>query len=260
MRIFTAFLLFSFVLPAVAKFQIQSTSEGDFVISGDQWIDAAFFSDGTVGTLGAKPSEVRVWPEGVLPVVFTRDVPKALRNTVAKACQEWATYAKVRCVNGPYKGRRLVISTSYLGSGKGCWAMLGSDYYFMGIRRRMNLGKGCEKYATVLHELGHAFGLTHEHQRTDRDNFVKVFSENVDGQFLNFGLKLNFEAQKGSNLSFYDFHSIMHYGPHAFSKNGKPTLLPLKKYSGFTDVIGKAQGLSVGDIISIQKLYGVRKP
>lgn len=239
--------------------QIQRYAEGDFVLSGDQLIDAEYFADPELGTMGAKPVQVRIWPEGILPVVFTNDVPKSLRQTVAKACSEWASVAKVRCVKGPYKGRRLTVSTSFMGSTKGCWSMLGSDYYFMGIRRRMNLGKGCESYTTVLHELGHALGLTHEHQRPDRDKFVKVFAENVDGAFMNFGLKLNFEMQKGSILSPYDFHSIMHYGPHAFSKNGRPTLLPREEYAEYKGVIGRAQQLSAGDIISIQKLYGTRQ-
>ena len=70
------------------------------------------------------------------------------------------------------------------------------------------------------YELGHCLGLYHEHQRPDRDSYVKVFFENI----------LSSEAEefdKRDNPLYvesdfpYDYHSIMHYPEYAFSINGE---------------------------------------
>ena len=39
--------------------------------------------------------------------------------------------------------------------------------------------QGCDAYA-VAHEIVHAVGLWHEHQREDRDEFLTVLDENLD--------------------------------------------------------------------------------
>ncbi|KAK6060712.1 shTK domain protein [Cooperia oncophora] len=49
----------------------------------------------------------------------------------------------------------------------------------------------------------------------------------------------------------YDYGSVMHYAPTAFSKNGKPTIEPRKK--GVE--IGQRHGFSELDLYKINKLY-----
>ncbi len=259
-------ILFCLVLlgvPAVHAADVPRVElpEGRFVVIGDQLIDADLFdASQRAHVLGERPANVRLWPDGVIGIRFGNDVSPALQKTVWAACAEWSAAAHVRCVKGAYKGRVLTIARSFMGFGNGCWSMLGSEAYFMGLRRRMNLGKGCDHYATVLHELGHAFGLTHEHQRMDRDKYVTILTQNVDGQFLGFGTKLNFGLQKGQLLTPYDFLSIMHYDRKAFSKNGKETIRPKADFARFADVMGHGQHLSDGDIMSIQTLYGKPAP
>ncbi|VDO64889.1 unnamed protein product [Haemonchus placei] len=50
----------------------------------------------------------------------------------------------------------------------------------------------------------------------------------------------------------YDYSSIMHYGPYAFSGSGKKTILPRK--SG-AERMGQRIAFSDGDIRKINKLY-----
>lgn len=102
---------------------------------------------------------------------------------------------------------------------------------------------------TLLHEMGHVVGLFHEQSRSDRNTFVTFNYANViKGSIDNFD-QLTDDAQ---NLTSYDFASIMHYIPYAFSRNGGPTLetkpagIPMSNTTGYT----------ASDIDGISRLYG----
>ena len=72
-----------------------------------------------------------------------------------------------------------------------------------------------------MHEFIHAIGFLHEQARTDRDDYVKIFYENVKS-----GKSGQFDIAYGSDTfgTPYDGRSIMHYGRKAFSKNSKDTI------------------------------------
>ena len=50
---------------------------------------------------------------------------------------------------------------------------------FQGDVHTLKLGKGCVDKGTVIHELMHAIGFEHEHQRPDRDQYVTIHTDNV---------------------------------------------------------------------------------
>ena len=57
----------------------------------------------------------------------------------------------------------------------------------------------------------HALGFYHEHQRTDRDRFVRINLRNVeDSQRSNFARLPRNRASTTYNFG-YDYSSIMHY-------------------------------------------------
>lgn len=109
----------------------------------------------------------------------------------------------------------------------------------------MNIGN-------VMHELIHAVGFFHEHSRMDRNNFITINWDNIDmGDYLHF---------KNRNLGhvttydmFYDYDSLMHYGPYYFSKNGNVTI----ETKNDTDQtrIGQREKLSEIDIRRINVHY-----
>ncbi|KAG4073035.1 hypothetical protein HA402_009454 [Bradysia odoriphaga] len=101
----------------------------------------------------------------------------------------------------------------------------------------------------IIHELLHALGYIHMHNRPDRDKYVKIMWKNIAPQW--FG---EFDKVNPSNFNHlgtpYDYQSIMHYGSTAFTKNGKITILTRNG-----EHIGQRFGLSQGDIRRINNKY-----
>lgn len=84
----------------------------------------------------------------------------------------------------------------------------------VGGQQTLNMTSWGAKFV-IVHELGHAIGLVHEHQRPGRDTFVTIVMGNVQaGQAGNFNLTADDES---TNIGNYDFNSVMHYGQYAFS-------------------------------------------
>lgn len=81
----------------------------------------------------------------------------------------------------------------------------------------ISIGKNCDKFGIVVHELGHAVGFWHEHTRPDRDDWVTIIRDNIMvGQEYNFN-RLTSEEVNSLGLK-YDYDSIMHYARNTFSK------------------------------------------
>ncbi|XP_029354027.1 high choriolytic enzyme 1-like [Echeneis naucrates] len=133
----------------------------------------------------------------------------------------------------------------YFFSGSGCWSYLGRQ----GGRQQVSLRRnGCLFTDTVQHEVLHALGFHHEQVRSDRDNHVRILTENIQE-----GREHNFNKVKTNNLGTpYDFDSVMHYSKFAFSKNGKPTILA--KRDPNRD-FGQSTSMTANDIARVNKLY-----
>lgn len=43
----------------------------------------------------------------------------------------------------------------------------------------ISIGKNCDKFGIVVHELGHVVGFWHEHTRPDRDHHVQIIRDNI---------------------------------------------------------------------------------
>ncbi|MFG2639476.1 M12 family metallopeptidase, partial [Streptomyces sp. NPDC048370] len=92
----------------------------------------------------------------------------------------------------------------------------------------------------IMHELGHALGLKHEHQRPDSVAFVTI----VGGTPPNYG-----PAPDSTPIGPYDCDSIMHYPP----QTDPPTLEVLNPACSNA---GQYLGLSAGDIATANYAYG----
>jgi len=63
-------------------------------------------------------------------------------------------------------------------SGKGCWSFIGRTKGPQDLSLQRNM---CMKVETVIHELMHALGFEHEHNRPDRDKHININEDNLEG-------------------------------------------------------------------------------
>ena len=96
-----------------------------------------------------------------------------------------------------------------------------------------NPGLRAVSIGIIIHELGHALGMVHEHQRKDRDRYVEVLKDNFDFDAFKKDWKPNFAINpKADTQRPYDVLSIMHYSSGAggeWSRNSQPLLRARKK-------------------------------
>ena len=147
------------------------------------------------------------WPNGIIPF----DISNLSEDQTAKvreAMQLWMdTGAKIQFIPR-------TTETEYIHfTGK---TDAGNNTTFNGYRKGMRLEVNITAFWwrqgpwMPAHELGHALGFFHEHQRWDRDRYVTILYENIKpGRELDYDwvAKTNWIV----NTSGYDYWSIMHY-------------------------------------------------
>lgn len=194
------------------------------------------------------------WPassDGAVYVPIRIDTSHPSMLTVNNVIKEArAHFEDVSCIR--LKGRQgesdyiKVIDENWL-----CQSSVGMK----GGMQIMKLSDGCHTRGTVVHEFMHALGFWHEQSRSDRDNKVDVNWNNIKtGKSGNFNKYSNSDSMGHP----YDYGSIMHYGTHAFSKNGQKTLESKGNY--WTRIVnemkmGQRKELSHWDIQDLNKAY-----
>lgn len=196
------------------------------------------------------------WPNGVMKVLLPTDVGSSSIENFKRACREWEQASgAVRCEfiaepphNEPY------LNVSFKRS-EGCYSYVGA--HVQNKATQMNLGDGCWNMASIKHELGHAFGLVHEHQRADRDNYITVNRASYDGDDISF--RGNFDKMdNGDELKTpYDFESIMHYPRSLFALSGQTVINPKPEYDNrMPKYEGLRERITPLDAESLRAIYG----
>ena len=118
----------------------------------------------------------------------------------------------------------------------------------------MRLGPRCT-YFSIVHEIGHAVGLGHEHQRRDRNDFI-MLAVDLRTSSLNYAYTPTLGLSEGP----YDYRSVMHYGPFMESATGSAVqvieTIPPGMSIKAVHHAGEGAALSAGDIDGVNRLYG----
>ena len=198
-----------------------------------------------------------VWPEGVIPYVLSEEIKnhkenlKDIKQTKAYFEGRWGHDIPIKLV--PRTDQEdyveFVLSSSPTSSSSSIGRQGGKQLIKLAYRER---GAG---YSTVIHEVGHAAGLLHEHQRPDRDMYVNIHDENiVEGKKHNFRMATGSYYERYPKMKGpYDYRSVMHYRKYTFSKDKN---LPTITSKTDQEIKKMEFGLfSAGDIAALKEFH-----
>jgi hypothetical protein len=134
-------------------------------------------------------------------------------------------------------------------AGPGCASAVGR----VGGQQFITLGPNAT-IGNILHEMGHAAGLLHEHTRMDRDTHLTVHWNNIEPGKADYFKPYLFQGYNGFDHRAFDFNSRMLYGARAYALD--PTKPTLTRKDGSLYAINTTT-LSSGDLAVLNDMYPV---
>ncbi len=185
-------------------------------------------------------SGVRKWPNNTIIYVLDNSLTSNQRQVTFNSIAEWTSKTNIKFKERTNENYYVTIRNS----GRNC-NCASASLGVQGTRGTINMGVRTG-VGVMTHEIGHTLGYLHEQNRSDRNQHVRIFPENIqDGAISQFRVDNN-----SVNLGAFDVRSIMIYSSFTFSKNGQPVMLELDG----SRIPFRSQ-LSAGDIEGTNKLY-----
>ena len=189
------------------------------------------------------------WTSGNVYYSFDPSISALNQKIFLDCAAEWAVYANVHFIARSTQANFIYVSNNpTLNGGTSFVGMVGGSQLFQ-------VGPSGWSHGVVCHELGHALGMVHEHQRSNRDSFVTIVTNNILPQNLGDFALLTSSQNQGS----YDFLSVMHYFKNSFAVNSASnTIVPLPAYSQYLNIMGNHNDLvlSTADRAGMAAVYG----
>ena len=177
-----------------------------------------------------------LWPDGIIPYEIEPGFTARALQDIDEAIHEWNSKTVLTLVERTTESSFVQFRPwSSTPSSPRCSAVVGKADGARGVWLRSPAGCGVQ---ITVHEIGHAAGLYHEHQRKDRDHYVRI----VD--LLHRGPSRFSYAPNRPLAGPYDYASVMHYfGTFESIPPGVP--------------FQTARWLSAGDIDGVARMYGM---
>lgn len=235
--------------------------------------------EGSRTTQGLREAIARLWPNGTVPYYFHTacqvspgcecvdergecrppDWNAERKNSVRQAMKAIEQVCGVRFVETPAGFTDRFVSFLYrIRVADDLQGAAGSSTMGRTLNPQVSLTPEIlGRIGGIMHELLHGVGLSHEHQRFDRDQYITVHWENVlpaHRSSLEKVPERKWFLPYSETYGSYDYASIMHYHEYAFSGNREKTI------DAHGNAVGQQDGLSESDIFTLQTLYGRTPP
>ncbi|XP_050321646.1 seminal metalloprotease 1-like [Bactrocera neohumeralis] len=191
------------------------------------------------------------WPNGIVYYKIWEGFFDQVQETIIKGAMKFIE--DVSCIRFLVADDDQPYFVNITGNPGGCYSYLG----FAGDIQKYNLepfpiNEGCFRIGTIMHEMLHTLGFYHMHSTFNRDEYVQILFENVKPSHLQNFNKYDKDMIEDFGEA-YDYGSILHYSPLAFSANGEKTIEPLQEVA--EGIMGQRVTLSEGDISKLNKMY-----
>ncbi|XP_062893152.1 meprin A subunit alpha-like isoform X2 [Mobula hypostoma] len=179
-----------------------------------------------------------------IPYILTDSLELNAKGVILHAFEQ---YRLKSCIDfKPYEGETTFLSFKKL---DGCWSFVGDNQN----GQDLSIGTWCDTKAVVEHEILHALGFYHEQSRTDRDDYINIWwNEIIPGEEHNF-VEYADDYITDQNTP-YDYESLMHYAPFSFNKNNSVRTITAK-IPAFNDIIGQRLDFSALDLLRLNRMY-----
>lgn len=203
---------------------------------------------------------IQLWDEKVVYYTIDPSLDGDVANMIEIAINEWELATCLRFIHRTCENNYITFRK---GRPNECNSWVGQ----VGNEQIINLGTGCHTHGIILHEIGHALGLWHEHSRPDRDSYITVNRDNIRTNDQNYDnlYDIAFKKIKDKHIDYqgtdYDYGSIMHYRSTAFVKRNCSDCHTLDVNNNYAYMmqgsppLGQRIQLSTTDIEQVNRLY-----